>query len=110
MGLVYVLLAHFRVACHHKVKSNQGSARMGELPVEATLNIFDKLLECPSAEGIQVLGEEGPSKTVTLTCPTPNMLSHVRPLYVRPILDGVPMAKILADNGAAIYILPIPTS
>lgn len=37
------------------------------------------------------------------------MLSHVRPLYVQAVLDGVPMTRILVDNGAAINILPVAT-
>lgn len=76
---------------------NQGSAEMVELPIEITLDIVSKLVKYPSAESIQVLGEYGLGKIVTLTRPTPNMSSHVRSLYVWATLDGIPMAKILVD-------------
>lgn len=65
---------------------------------------------CPSpTEGIRVLRGEGPSETVAITRPPSNMLTHVQPLYVKAILDGVPMNRILVDNGAAINILPVAT-
>lgn len=74
-----------------------------------TLNKSEEATRPPLTEGIRVIGKEGPNETVALTRPPSNMLTHVRPLYVKAILDGVPMTRILVDNGAAINILPVAT-
>ncbi|CAA3006189.1 Hypothetical predicted protein [Olea europaea subsp. europaea] len=31
---------------------------------------------------------------------------HLRPLYVKALVDGIPVAKVLVDNGAAINTIP----
>ncbi|CAN1245910.1 hypothetical protein LINGRAPRIM_LOCUS3062 [Linum grandiflorum] len=38
--------------------------------------------------------------------PEPSMLRHLRPLYIKARLDGIPTSKILVDNGAAANVLP----
>ncbi|CAN1221842.1 hypothetical protein LINGRAPRIM_LOCUS413 [Linum grandiflorum] len=38
--------------------------------------------------------------------PEPSMLRHLRPLYIKAKLDGIPTSNILVDNGAAVNVLP----
>lgn len=107
VSMVYVLPAQFGVK--YKGQSVQEVDQGTQLPVEPAVNKGEEAVYPSLTEGIRVLREEGPSETVAITRPPSNMLTHVRPIYVKAILDGVPMNRILVDNGAAIKILPVAT-
>lgn len=64
VGMVYVLPAQFGVIHQHKRQSDQGNVGTNELPVEVTLGKTEKIAARPLAEGIQVVEEEGLSKTI----------------------------------------------
>ncbi|CAI9775703.1 unnamed protein product [Fraxinus pennsylvanica] len=34
------------------------------------------------------------------------LTKHLRPLYVKALVNGIPVAKVLIDNGTAINIIP----
>lgn len=105
--MVYVLPAQFRAKQIRQPEQDQGPGAKALSP--AGNNPTERTSDFLVTERIQVLGPETPSDTVTLTRPPINMLNHVRPLYVRATLDGVPMSRVLVDNGAAINILQLAT-
>lgn len=107
VGMVYVLPAQFWAKQTKQPELGQGPEVKVIGPVGS--HPTERASDCPITEGIQVLGPETPSEIVTLTRPPINMLNHVRPLYVRATLDGIPVSKVLVDNGAAINILPVAT-
>lgn len=78
----FVLPAQFGVAHRQNVKTDLMSERISDLQVEVTLGKAENSRDRFNADDFQVLGNEGTSKTISLTRPTPNMLSHVWPLYV----------------------------
>ncbi|CAN0843640.1 hypothetical protein LINGRAHAP2_LOCUS3960 [Linum grandiflorum] len=59
---------------------------------------------------VMLFGLEGANaeldQLVVFKEPEPSMLRHLRPLYIKARLDGIPMSKILVDNGAAVNVLP----
>lgn len=107
VGMVYVLPAQFRAKQVKQPEMGQGQE--SRVPSPAGDNPAEGAHDGLIAVGIRVLGSETPSGTVTLTWPPASMLGHVRPLYVKATLDGVPMNKVLVDNGAAINIIPVAT-
>lgn len=107
VGMVYVLPAQFKAK--HAAQPEQEHGPEVGVSSPAGNNQTKRTPDFPVTEGIQVLGSEASSEIVTLTRPLINMLSHVRPLYVRATLDGVPMSRVFVDNGAAINILPVAT-
>ncbi|KAL2524906.1 Uncharacterized protein Adt_09960 [Abeliophyllum distichum] len=46
------------------------------------------------------------AKNVIFRRPTVKLTKHLRPLYVKALVNGIPVAKILIDNGAAINTIP----
>ncbi len=38
--------------------------------------------------------------------PASSMCQHLKPLYIKPHMDGRPVNRVLVDNGAAMNILP----
>lgn len=59
--------------------------------------------------GIHITKGGGDSRTVMISRPAVGLGSHLKPLYVRATLDGIPMPKVLVDNWAAINVLPTGT-
>ncbi|CAN1836506.1 hypothetical protein LINPERHAP1_LOCUS34796 [Linum perenne] len=47
-----------------------------------------------------------PNHLVVFKEPEPNMLRHLRPLYIKARLDEVPVSRVLVDNGAAVNVMP----
>ncbi|EEF38186.1 conserved hypothetical protein [Ricinus communis] len=45
-------------------------------------------------------------KRVILKKPSLEMTKHIRPLYVKPHLNGRPFSRVLVDNSSAVNILP----
>ncbi|CAI9094941.1 OLC1v1030779C1 [Oldenlandia corymbosa var. corymbosa] len=56
--------------------------------------------------GIQLLSQEGKGPIIILSPPAESSGTHIRPLYICAIMNGVPLRRVLVDNGAAINILP----
>ncbi|CAI9101954.1 OLC1v1000128C1 [Oldenlandia corymbosa var. corymbosa] len=56
--------------------------------------------------GIQLLLQEGKSLVIMLSQPAEDATSHIRPLYICAVIDGITFKRVLVDNGAAINILP----
>lgn len=73
-------------------------------PTDHEVNIIAQMVN-----GIQITSKAGEPQAVIITQPINGLMSHIRPLYVRATLDGVPMPKVLVDNGAAINVLPTST-
>lgn len=90
--MVYVLTAQFRAKC--KTQSEQEVEQGTWLPIEPVINQDEETAYSPSIEGIWVLGQEGPNNMVALMWPPTNMLTHVRPLHIKPLFDGVPMNSL----------------
>jgi hypothetical protein len=88
--------------------SNPGkdNDRQGEEPVPMDINmVFTILIEfCAPMEGIAefALG----AKRVMLEKPE-NLGAHMKPLFIRGHLDGMPIRYMLIDGGARVNILPL---
>ena len=39
--------------------------------------------------------------------PSVDMTSHIKLLYIRAHLNGIPVSKVLIDNGLAINVMPL---
>ena len=56
---------------------------------------------------VQVIPINDVSKTsITFNKPIALMAKHLKPLYVKAHFNGIPVSKVLVDNGASINILP----
>ncbi|KAH7849292.1 hypothetical protein Vadar_015824 [Vaccinium darrowii] len=47
-----------------------------------------------------------PVASVLFEKPDPLMTQHLRPLYIQGHLDGIPVSRILVDNGSAVNLMP----
>jgi hypothetical protein len=47
-----------------------------------------------------------PVASVLFEKPDPLMTQHLRPLYIQGHLDGIPVSRILVDNGSAANLMP----
>ncbi|CAI9094878.1 OLC1v1030702C1 [Oldenlandia corymbosa var. corymbosa] len=56
--------------------------------------------------GIQLLSQEGKGSVIMLSHPAESSGTHIWPLYICAIMDGVPLRRVLVDNDATINILP----
>lgn len=61
----------------------------------------------PTLDGDVIEPEEDGSVMVTLEKPTEAMTKHIRPLYLKADLNGIPINRVLVDNGAGANILPL---
>ena len=59
----------------------------------------------PEDDGRQEVEIEA-TERVIFKKPTANLTKHLRPLYVKALVNGIPVAKVLIDNGAAINTIP----
>ncbi|CAI0472852.1 unnamed protein product [Linum tenue] len=70
----------------------------------------EEVLQLATLKGKGVMKEENTSDElshlVVFKEPEPSMLRHLRPLYIKARLDGMPMSRILVDNGAAVNVIP----
>ena len=48
---------------------------------------------------------EGPKEIVFIK-PNERASSHIKPLYIEAHFDGIPLNRVLVDNGAAVNVLP----
>lgn len=39
--------------------------------------------------------------------PTPEMVKHIKPLYITACFEGYPISKVLVDSGAAVNVIPM---
>ncbi|CAL1388972.1 unnamed protein product [Linum trigynum] len=71
----------------------------------------EEVLQVATLKGKEVMKEENTSDElshlVVFKEPEPSMLRHLRPLYIKARLDGMPMSRILVDNGVAVNVMPI---
>lgn len=109
VDMVYLLPAQFSNNATKKVRHEPDPSGAEEAPLEVELGEAKHSTVAVSAGGICVSRNNGSNDSVTLTRPADSMMAHGRPLYVRDLLDGVPMTKVLVDNGAAINVLPATT-
>lgn len=75
----------------------------------ATLRSIEPQNAIRTVNGIHITKEGDGSRMIAISQPAAGLGSHLKPLYVRATLDGVPMSKVLVDNGAAINVLPTGT-
>lgn len=102
VDMVYLLPAQFHSQASCPGHTEQITATESD-SVEVTLGARENSIVASPVSGIQIGEKEGPRKVVTHYRPLESMLSHVWPLYVQATLGGVPMTKVLVDNGAAGY-------
>ncbi|KAH7836551.1 hypothetical protein Vadar_002852 [Vaccinium darrowii] len=83
-------------------------------PVISSPSPTSPLIVTPSSNipSIVILKDEpsvyipSPVASILFEKPNPLMTQHLRPLYVQGHLDGVPVTRILVDNGSAANIMP----
>ncbi|OMO99378.1 reverse transcriptase [Corchorus capsularis] len=51
-------------------------------------------------------GKDNEAKAITFLKPNENATRHIKPLYIKAHFDGIPLNRILVDNGAAVNLLP----
>ena len=51
--------------------------------------------------------EECKPLKVILEKPSVEMTRHIKPLYVRAHLNGIPVSNVLIDNGSAVNAMPL---
>ncbi|CAN1250073.1 hypothetical protein LINPERPRIM_LOCUS7327 [Linum perenne] len=82
---------------------------------ESSLTKEDSLLNEEAVMSVMALKGKGimeeelsdvPNHLVVFKEPEPNMLRHLRPLYIKVRLDEVPVSRVLVDNGAAVNVMP----
>ncbi|CAN1331700.1 hypothetical protein LINPERPRIM_LOCUS35435 [Linum perenne] len=113
--------------CYHFYVLYQGPKETMSLPVEnptwgpkldepeSSLTKEDNLpneeavISVVASKGKGIMEEELsdiPNHLVIFKEPEPNMLRHLRPLYIKARLDEVPVSRVLVDNGAAVNVMP----
>ncbi|GKV51961.1 hypothetical protein SLEP1_g58574 [Rubroshorea leprosula] len=62
----------------------------------------EEVIEIPAKED----GGMDSADKIIFEKPEERMAKHIRPLYIHAHLDGMPINRVLVDNGAAINVLP----
>ncbi|CAN1319843.1 hypothetical protein LINPERPRIM_LOCUS31435, partial [Linum perenne] len=78
------------------------------LTKEDSLPNEEAVMSVVASKGKGIIKEELsdiPNHLVIFKEPEPNMLRHLRPLYIKARLDEVPVSRVLVDNGAAVNVM-----
>ncbi|GKV46004.1 hypothetical protein SLEP1_g53027 [Rubroshorea leprosula] len=62
----------------------------------------EEVIEIPTKED----GDMDSADKIIFEKPKKRMARHIRPLYIHAHLDGMPINRVLVDNGAAVNVLP----
>ncbi|GKV15421.1 hypothetical protein SLEP1_g26217 [Rubroshorea leprosula] len=62
----------------------------------------EEVIEIPTKED----GDLDSTNKIIFEKPEERMARHIRPLYIHAHLDGMPISRVLVDNGAAVNVLP----
>ncbi|CAN1335917.1 hypothetical protein LINPERPRIM_LOCUS36943 [Linum perenne] len=79
------------------------------LTKEDSLPNEEVIMSVVASKGKSIMEEESsdiPNHLVVFKELEPNMLRHLRPLYIKARLDEVLVSKVLDDNGAAVNVMP----
>lgn len=103
-SMVYVLPAKYAISheeqpsdCHSSDVMDFGGKQIEDFLTSAKNKEKEELLHVPDP----LLAEY-----MCFVKPTMNMANQLRPIYITAHLQGVPINKILVDNGSAINVLP----
>ncbi|CAN1244008.1 hypothetical protein LINPERPRIM_LOCUS5901 [Linum perenne] len=75
---------------------------------EDSLPNEEAIMSLVASKGKGIMEEKSgdiPNHLVIFKEPEPNMLRHLRPLYIKAKLDEVPVSRALVDNGAAVNVM-----